>query len=448
VRSKNTLILLAIAVVFAVYYFAIEQPRHQENLEAERQAYQLTELTLADIHYLTLDRAGETLEFSRSGDQWHLQAPVEDLAFRPSVNSLIASVVDARIERTLPAEGKDLQAYGLADRPAAVIQLATASRDTVLEVWLGDHTITKTHCYARQPDGDKILLLPSGLKSYALMELPMYRDDKLFRFQIESVIRFELAAAGRSSRWHLNEWSRWETAVEGDTIAGDHEQIEAVLRRLRGLRVRRFVTDDPAEAGQPFSDDSPVITMWFDGETDPESIRFEPLDRDSCYAKRDRHTRLVLTDNPILAEFGKTVDDLRDHQLLHFARAKIGRIRFQTADTTATIVKTSRHWAYDNPALGTIDPSLIEPILTALEDLKLTRVVAEEVVAGRYGFESPFMAITVLNDRAEVIDRLECGVETGGGRRFATSRSSGLLAEIEPDQLARIASAFRNLRTK
>jgi hypothetical protein len=448
VRLKNTWTLMAIAIVFAVYFFVIEQPRHQESLETARQAYQFSDLTLADIHHLTIDRPGETLEFTRIGDQWQLLAPVEDLAFRPSVNSLIASVVAARIERALPAEGKDLQAYGLADPPAAIIKLATATRDTVLIVWLGDLTITKTHCYAWQPDGDDILLLPAGLKSYALMELPMYRDDKVFRFQTESVQRFELGAAGRSSRWHRNDQGRWQTAVEGEIIAGDHGELEAILHRLRGLRVRRFISDDPAEAGQVFSEDSPVITMWFAGETDSESIRFEPLDRDSCYAKRDRHSRLVLTDNPILAEFGKTVDDLRDHRLLHFDRAGIGRIRFQTADTTATIVKTPRHWAYDNPALGTIDPAKIETILTTLENLELIRVVAEEVGAGQYGFESPFMVITVWNDKDEVIDRLQCGVESDGSGRFATSRSSGLVAVIEPDQLVEVSAAFTDLQAK
>ncbi len=427
----------------------IEQPRHENNLKTELQAGRITDLTLADIHHLTIERAGELLEFTRIGDQWRLDAPVEDLAARSSVNSLITSVVGARIERSLPVEGEDLSSYDLADPPAAVVRLATVSGDTVLAIRLGSHSITKAHCYARMEDGGDILLLPAGLRRYALLELPGYRDDKVVRFKIEAVQSFELASTGNAVQWHRNGRGGWDTIVRGDTITGDTDELEAILHRLRGLRVRKFISDDPAETGRYFSEGSPALTMWFEDKEATEKIWFEPFNRDSCYAKKDRNTRLVLTDNPILAAFEKTIDDLRNRRLLHFDRAAIGRIRYLTADTTATIVKTARKWAYDNPALGTIEHVKTEPLLSALENLKLSRVVAEEVVdKAAHGFDAPFMVITVWDPEGNVIDRLRCGAEAPGSSRYVTSRSSSLLAEIDLDQLADITAAFRNLRVK
>ena len=448
-RLRNSWILLAIALVFLVYFFVIEQPRHRESLEATRRAGRLTELTLADIHYVTIDRPGETVELTRIGDQWQLIAPVADLAARSNVNALVTSVVEARIARSIPAGEEDLDEYGLADPPAAVIRFATVSRDTVLTIQLGNYSITRSHCYARKPDSGEILLLPAGLRRYALLDLSEYRDDKVIRFELEAVSRFVLSAAGRSNRWHRTDRDGWETVVQGDTIAGDNHELEAILHRLRGLRVRRFISDNPAETGRYFTDSSPAITLWFKNEEDFETIRFEPCTQDSCYVKREQNIRLALADPAILAAFEKTVEDLRDRRLLHFDRAGIGKIGYRTTGFTAGIVKTPREWAYDNPALGAIEPGRLGLILAALENLEWLRVAGErlENYAG-FGFDAPFMEITVWNKEGGLVDRLRCGAAAAGGGRYATSRTTRRLVVIDQDRLADIDAAFKSIRTK
>jgi hypothetical protein len=243
VRFKGSLILFALALALGLYYALVEWPAHKRE-EAMRDR-PLMQIVPADVDRVRITRPDGTLEFRVSGTHWNMVAPISDVAKQPAVTTLLAAVAAARVEGDIGPQD-DPAPFGL-DHP---IDLALWSEDgDSLRLRIGGYTVDRSHVYATLPPRDDVLLVPTTLHRYASAEVEDFRDPHVVTFDLSVVVGYELAVSGRATmRWERSRTGdRWFTVVGADSIAGDRVRVESVLRRLRGLRVRRFL--DPDDAG-------------------------------------------------------------------------------------------------------------------------------------------------------------------------------------------------------
>jgi hypothetical protein len=449
-RLRNTLILLLIAAAFLVYFLAVEQPRHREELQEFERSKKITDLQRETIYHVTIWRDDDTLAFTREGDNWRMIQPVVDKANTPAVNTLVATALGADIERSLPPGDNNGEAYGLGTAPDAILLLQTVTKDTSLTIRLGGHNITKSHFYAQVGTSHEVLLLPAGLRRYALQKVTAFRDDQLIDFPREEAWRFRISSVERTLLWVKDSHDRWTAVLDGDTIMGDQARIDAILRRLRGLRVREFLSDRPKEYPHYFPKEASVLSFWIGSEGTERSVHFSKRSADTCHAWVAGSDRIVSINATILDAFTETYDDLRDRNVFHFDREAVARIRMTTPDTTATIIKTGSEWAFANPALGSIDPEQFGELLRRMEGLQFGDVIENRIGASSLRkFERPSLKLTVYDGQENVIDELSCSPQPDDESSFlATSRSSRLLGGIETDSLSKLEQSFRNLRSQ
>lgn len=449
-RLKNTLILLVIAAVFLIYFFAVEQPRHQKELREIERSTRITDLKRKNIYHVMIERDEDTLAFDREGEAWRMTEPVKDNANATAVNTLISSALQARIERSLRSEDIDEVAYGLGPLPDATLILQTAAKDTSLTIHLGRHNITKSHFYARLNTSAEVLLLPAGLRRYALQELSDFRDKSLIDFDLDDVRRLRLSSPDHSLSWNKDSRDRWTTVLNGDTVIGGKDQIDAVLRRLRGIRVRKFLSDNPADYPIYFPERANTLSIWIRPDLTKHTVYFGAGRADTCHALVDGNHRIVSVSAAILRAFDKSYDDLRDRNALHFDREALAKVRLNTADTTATIINTGTEWAFTNPLLGSIDQSQISNLFHQMEILLYSEVLENRISRSSAGdLLTPSFQLTLYDRQDRIVDQLSCSPhERDNSRHAATSRSSGLLGLIDNESLQELKQAFNNLRSK
>jgi hypothetical protein len=449
-RLKNTWILLVIAVVFLVYFFAIEQPRHHEEIEESERSTRITDLKLENVHHVTIRRDAETLAFTREGEAWRMTAPVDDKANNAAVNTLVSSAVNARIERTVQPSKLDASSHGLGMQPDATLYLQTEEKDTSLTIRLGGHNITKSHFYAQLELSNDVLLLPAGLRRYAMQPISDYRDDSLIDFVIDDVNRLRISSLNDTLVWEKNSSDRWTAIVAGDTIFGDASRIEAILRRLRGIRVRKFLSDDPADLSKFFPGEVNTLTFWTGFESTGRSVYFKDSGADTCHARVMDNNRITSIEATILRAFAHTYDDLRDYYVFHFDRSAIHKIRLETADTTATITKIGREWAFANPALGEIDQGQVIVLFQLLTKLRFSDVIQNRITASTASlFDHAVAKLTLYGPQDEITDELLSSLSGAvDSSQPATSRSSRLLGRITAEDLAELERTFRTLRSQ
>lgn len=449
-RLRNTIILLLIAAAGLIYFFVIEQPRHERKMKEIERSTRITDLKREDIYYVTIRRDNDTLKFTREGDTWWITAPVKDKANTPVLNTLVLSALGAEIDRSIaPGEGEAAD-FGLGPPPAATLRLQTASKDTSLTIDLGGHNITKSHFYARVHPSEEVLLLPAGLRRYALLDLSDLRDRRLIDFTLEEVERLRTASAKRVLLWEKDAGNRWTAVVGGDTIMGNQKKIDAILRRLRGIRVKNFLSDDPADRPLYFPGETDTLSFWTGNEMKMHSVYFSARNADTCCALVAGGDRIVSISSEILGAFGETYDDLRDRNILHFDRNEVAGIRLITSDTTATILRSGSEWAFANPLLGNIDQARVNELFLLLKDLRFGEIIENrfEASPGRTPGK-PSFRLALYDGEKKLLDEFTCFPEREGESSvLATSLSSKLLGRLNKDRLVDLERTFRSLRSK
>ena len=446
-RFKTTLALLVIAAAAAAFFFLVEQPRHMREVEREEREQRLTTVIPDDVHRVIISRPDVTIEFERAQDRWVMSRPTVDRAADPSVNTLIHTTLGATITRRFPIGNSDLADYGLV-KPAAVIRFMRESGLQIFVIRIGDFSLRKTHCYALLDGVSDVLLLPAGLRRYAVRDLFEFRDRRVFDLPVEDVIRVGITTGSRSLAWERDGTASWFTVQDGDTIRGDKTEVETIVRELRGLRANNILFGEEAAAG--FAATSGTISLILRPDSSKITVTFSDKNNNRCYVTTTDNDRVVLIEPEILHIFEKTVEDLRDRRLLSFDGERVFKLTVETPEKTLTILKTGSEWSFANPEFGVPHQEASRGLLSRIGNLKFSRAIKERLSSPRgFGFDKPSFRLTIFDVEGHVIDRLFVGEPFGDGTlRYATSLSTRMLAGMDAAAITGIGDDLQNLGTE
>ena len=442
-RFKTTLILLAVGIAAALFFLVVERPREAGRDENTSLEGRLTGVLPDDVDTMTIERPDMTIAARRHGERWAIVSPVEDAADDAALNTLLRSVCDAAVERRIDVGEGGLAEYGL-EPPSAVIHLGTEDGLSLLELSLGEHNVTKSHCYATVGSGREVILVPAGIRRYALRTLFEFRERRILDAALEGVQGVEIASPRVSMAWRLDRRKGWFTVDNGDTVPGDTAAIEAVVRELRGLRALDITIDGAEKRAEYLSPPAGSITLGLAPGAGTIQIRFGGRRGDRCYAECSADGRVSLLGAAVLDLLDRTVNDLRDRRLLHYDENGLANLTLETVGKTVTILISGTGWTYSNPGFGEIDEESAAGLLTRIKELKFEKVIDDKIPApGNHGFNQPFFRLVLLGDGGAVIDELTVGGPAPGDRlRYATSRSAPFLSVVGTEPLSEIESQF------
>src|SRR5438876_10155267 len=110
--KRSTLILLIAAVALGafVYFYEIKGGKaRDEKPEPSKPAFTFKR---EDLTAITLTRAGQTIALENQDNKWIIKQPVNGAADQTTVDSLVNSLADARVERNLTASANEMKSYG------------------------------------------------------------------------------------------------------------------------------------------------------------------------------------------------------------------------------------------------------------------------------------------------------------------------------------------------
>ncbi|HEX5132953.1 MAG TPA: DUF4340 domain-containing protein [Candidatus Krumholzibacteria bacterium] len=433
--SRRLLLLFLAATVAVAAYFLVELPRQRDKDQHRRDATRLFEFDAERVDTIILDRPDATLRFAITGTHWVMRSPLHDDAELASVVPLLSTLASAGVERDLGPGSEDAR-YGF-DAPSARLTLLAGS-DTVATLELGDYTVDRSFVYARRPDGH-VLLVPTAIHRAAMLPVNDFRNRRVAVFDLAAVSAYTLDSRETgTSRWTRGPGDSWFTVAHGDTIAGDSVAVPAVLRRLRGLRVSRFVSDaDTAMTG-------PALVTVSIRRLDGSLLRVHLFDHDGvARARVDGNPRVVeVADNPLdIAR--ESFATLRDRRVLQFDPLRALRITVSTADTSAVLVRAGDAWALPNPSLGTLDPRRSADFVRTLRNLQFLRVVDTPLPTAT----PAAFSLVVYGAGDTILDELSASPAPGEpGIRLGRSRSLGRVCEIDTAAIDAIIAALRRIR--
>lgn len=430
--SRTTRILFAAALLAAGVYFAVVRPHDRKSDSTEDNSDRLASFDIADIDSISIQRPHDWPVFAKTDSTWHMRGPDLDAAEPGAIGTLLDALRTADINRHL-GEEKDLTPYGL-EHPDAQVSL-WSSGQLVVDVSIGKNTVDDAWCYARETNGE-VLLIPTDVHRSCTLPVDAYRNHRVLDFKVVDVTAYTIKNARSTMTWERRGTS-WYALSGRDSVQGDSIAVTAPLHRLRGLRATNFYRTH--DSPMPPADSVHTMTLFL---VDDQNVNLTFEHWPSGWIVADG-TRYVTVDDDISDLFAHTVNTLRERRLLQFDPSVTHRINYAAPTATGELVRAGGRWAFPNPMMGRVNAEYAADFVRALRGLKWSEPGDEAARAtGRVSYR-----VEILGEGDKIIDQLTAG-PYDASTSWVTSRSSRGTWLVENATLDEVSKRFARLKER
>jgi hypothetical protein len=380
-NPRTTFFLVAVAGgLFAFIFFFEHQPRPVAGLATSGPV--LPTLRPSAVNAVLAQAAGQpAISVERKADGWHILQPISTPAQGAVVENLL-QVLSQVTWHTHLTEA-DLQGHADADREfgfSPPLYTFTFQQDGQrLKLLLGSRTPLGDEVFVRVDDRKEIYTVDIAMLKYVPPTLNDWRDPSLVRLNGLAFNRlivtngakvFELQRDATNSLWHITR------PVEA---RADSARVNDLLARLQGLRVTRFITDDPKPDLDSFGMQPPALTLALDQDTNEVfSLQFgkNPTNSDTqIFVRRSDQNGVALIGAEALTPWSGTYEDFRDRHLLNLAAQPPREIEVHGLDNFTLQLQSNDVWSILPPYNFPLDAGLTRQFLGGVAALQATQFV-------------------------------------------------------------------------
>jgi hypothetical protein len=190
-------------------------------------------------------------------------------------------------------------------------------------------------------------------------------------------------------------------------VKADQTTANNLARAIADAQITKTVEEKPADIA-PFGLDKPqvIITVTTTkGKTLPALVvgKVTPVGF-SAYIKYSDKPQVMMTSSAFPSGMNKTVDQMRDKELMAFKVDDVNKITI--ARDNGTVMEIDRDgdkWKIVKPANYAGDPTQVRQVLTTLADAKVADFISDAPRdVSQYGLEKPHLTVTVaLGNKGE-----------------------------------------------
>ncbi|HOM98760.1 MAG TPA: DUF4340 domain-containing protein [Acidobacteriota bacterium] len=254
---RRLVILLVIFLGLAGFVYFYEIAGREKREKAEELASSLLGVEQDQITLVEIRRpGGESIRLEKVNDQWVLRAPVEAVADRTNVDSLVRNLSTAKRERSFEqVSPEDLEAYGLKNPPLEILIKAGEEEKTIL---LGNKDFSGNNLYVQVAGAPEVFLTSSFLMTAADKKVDDWRSKDVLVFDRGKVEEIELRRGEEVVRL-VRKDETWRL-VDPIEDPADQTKVSSLLGTLEFARVEEFVSESPDDLKE-FGLDRPSVTV-------------------------------------------------------------------------------------------------------------------------------------------------------------------------------------------
>lgn len=451
-----------IALLAFVYFYEIKGGE-QRAAEAKR-AKELLSFQDSAVKKLTIDRGDTVVVVEEAGGEWRLVQPVTDLADQQAVQRYLRNLHESERERVVVDSAQVIQDEGCAvryglDKPR--LRVALELEDGELDpLAFGDDTPTKRYTYVQQRGANPEIFVVRAWR-FDNLDKGVFdlRDRRVLPLDRQAVEEIRLSRAGQVialERAHDETWQLVEPVVD----RADPDAVRSLLNRLENGKVTAFVAETVVQSGEAGAKAleayglDPARTLEVSlliGDARAEKrLRIGSMTSAGEYYARDMSAPQVFrVDSLLVRDLDKSLEDLRDHEVLRFNRSAVTQVELSRPGAQAIVVEqdTAGVWSVTAPTQLAARSWEVDGLLTDLESLEAAGFASSSDPAYQ---DAEFVLEYALSGSDGELARVRFLGNEGGGV-FATTAAGSTVYRIEPvdfdnvdldlDDLAEVAAA-------
>jgi hypothetical protein len=300
-----------------------------------------------------------------------------------------------------------------------------------------------------------VLLLVGG---YAFVNYYFTKPEPpktALNIKAEDIAKVDLKYPNRELTLERKAGEPW-TIVKPIGTAADQTTANNLARAIADCEITKTV-EDKADNLAPFGLDKPQVTVTVTdtkGKTLPalEVGKVAPVGF-SAYLKYADKPAIMLTSSAFPSGMNKTVDQMRDRELMSFSVDDVKKLVIARDDGTEIDVdRVDDKWKIVKPANYGADPTQVRQILTTLGDSKVADFITDAPSnAAQYGLEKPHLVATVYLGKAGAQQSLLFGFkqkESGKDGIYVRRGERAPIYTVAPWVMSGVDKTVLNLRDK
>jgi len=261
-----------------------------------------------------------------------------------------------------------------------------------------------------------LLILVGGYAYYASLQ-PAEEKNKLFQIKADDISGIVLKYPDREIEL-AKEGGKW-MIVKPVHAEADDTAVKSVARAVADCEVKKTLEQSASDL-EVFGLDKPQVTVIVttsDKHTMPgiEVGKTTPVGF-SAYVKTTDKPNVLLTTSAFPAEVKKTVEELRNRQLVKVDVEDVQKITIER-DGAAPIEldQNDGTWVVVKPAKYAADQTVVRAFLNALNGARIDEFVSEKPDSlSKYGLDRPRLAISVVAGKPEKRQSVMFGAKQTG----------------------------------
>ncbi len=451
-RSRSTLLLVALAALAAAYFYWYELPRGEEKQQEEARSKKLfADFAADDVTALELPTKeggrARVVRVTEGGGKWKLEQPLVYPADDGAIDSLLSSLAELSLENEVKELPSDLGAFGLGDGARAL--RAFLRQGEPLALLIGAKAPLGTTKYVLRDGAPRRLATVSdyALSSFepALLTLRDKRVTRLEPDEIDAVRVLEKGKALIAARRGPGEptdadWTLSEPATE----AGDRERIRRLLQDVSFLRATGFVDGPVDEKATGLS--APEIELELGAGERSERVQLARAGG-KVFARGAGADVAFEVPDRILADIPRDAFAYRWKRVFALDDTKVARLDlyFPRDSAQYAFAKEGEAWK----AVGSdVEPESLrlDDVVYALREIDAVGQIEGSPPAAGVGLEPPQLRVEPKDAEGKPLGWLELGDHEGDGiaARSSTGERLWRVAKTLGDDLPLGHEAFQN----
>jgi hypothetical protein len=361
----------------------------------------------------------ETLAVEGGAEAWRITRPVALPADRQTVSEFLDKLVGQKVRDFVAEAPASRQPYGL-ERPVQVTIHTGRDKDrTSRTLLLGRVDAGKKGVYAMRPDEPSVLLLPEEVWNQVPKNVGVLRNKVLVEFERDKLARLELESP-KGAVVVARDKDEWKIVAPA-LLPADQVEVGSLLTRLRDLRAQGFLSDDAGGIARHLP--KPDVRLALIDQAGTRTTVLLSASREtrggapSAYAAVAGKGPVALVEGKALADFTRSVDELRDRRLLGALEPRdIKRVRLQAGGQTAVLERRGdSDWRMLEPTRGSASASKVDDLLYTLRALRWKEIVAADggKEPARFGLDAPTLEVALFREDGGEIATIQVGKREG-----------------------------------
>lgn len=395
-KFKTTIILFAVFLILMAFILLFEFKGKGDKEEEAK----LVSLSSENVIKIIFKKPEETLTFEKDEEgEWLIREPLEAKADKYEVNRIAEDFSDLRIERVVEETAVDLKKYEI---PQKEISLYFKDKDQPVKILIGMENPLDNTLFAKREDEEKVVLLPSHLKSLMEKKIFDFRKKDIFNFETDDVKNIKLRA--KKIQWEATKKEEdWFLEQPAGALAKS-SKINDILSSLSNLKAKEFVSEDKTkEEIKKYGLDNPeyyiTLSMPFENQEVIFSLQKE---EEKVYVTTSLSSKIVEAEDSLFQDLEKEAEELREKKVSDFYSWDVKKLQLKKGEIGLTVAKGEEDkWLFESPLKEEADKNKIETFIRKIESLEADEFKDPPLNLAEHGLDEPQAEVKIWVEEDE-----------------------------------------------